>query len=190
MEKSLKQASQNWKPQATMRPMTAVYMRKSDSLDGSFLLLHGMHILAVRIGLRNQPLSGIIPKSECLEVLIKSRHFHLCQIFDVKSSFSEPFREGDDECCSIIVQQCRKGKGRLRLTQVGGGGAKKVGEGHARWPDGPSSLRVGRVTSRKESPTPCHLQLLTATVDQSLPRSAGSGSAGSRLELFPRSSLS
>lgn len=49
---------------------------------------------------------------------------------------------------------------------------EKVGEGHARWPDGPSSLRVERVTSRKESPTPCHLQLLTVTEGQSLPPSS------------------
>lgn len=128
-----------------------------------------MHVMAVRIGVWDQPLSGIILKCERLGVLIKSRHLHLRQIFEVQSSFPEPFQEGEDAAYSIFLQS-RKGKGHFRLAQVGGGGAKKVGEGHARWPDGPSSLRVGRVTSRKESPTPCHLQLLTATDGQSLPR--------------------
>lgn len=167
-----------------MRPMTAVYMRESDSSEGLPSLLHGMHIMAVRIGVWDQPLSGTIPKLQCLEVVMKSTYLHLRQIFEVKSSFSEPFYEGNDECCSIIVQ-FREGKGHLRLTQVGGGGARKVGERGcqmARWP----KLLTRRASDVEEGePTPCHLQLLTATNGQSLPRWPGSGSAGSSLELLP-----
>lgn len=68
-------------------------------------MLHWMLILAMVVGVADQPLVNLFREREHLDTLLMLKPLHPCQSFVVKSSFPETFHEGEDACCSIIVHK-------------------------------------------------------------------------------------
>lgn len=68
-------------------------------------MLHWMFVLAMLIGVADQPLVEMFRKREHLDALPMLKPLHLCQSFVVKSSFPETFHKEEDACGSIFLHQ-------------------------------------------------------------------------------------